>query len=120
MRTRPDDDDEHPGEGPLPAGHHLRRQDQTLRRLCRVTKTNPKLRIKKSKLSIKQIQTTCPELLMFWYSARNIAFSTIPRKITPPGHHKLLVPANPVIEKYILFSSLINIRGREILACSVV
>ena len=35
-------------------------------------------------LFFKKTPFTWPELLMFWNSARNIAFSTTPKKITPP------------------------------------
>ena len=82
--------DSHSCQCSLSTGDHLCRQNQPF---CGL-----KTSIQASASPI--FQFTWPELFIFWNSARNIAFSTIPKKITPPVRKRVkqilrAKPTNP-------------------------
>ena len=67
----------------LSTGDHLCRQNQPF---CGLQTS---IQASASPIFCQRSQFTWPELFIFWNSARNIAFSTIPRKITPPVKKKV-------------------------------
>ena len=73
----------HSSQRSLSTGDHLCRQNQPF---CGLQTS---IQASASPIFCQRSQFTWPELFIFWNSARNIAFSTIPRKITPPVKKKV-------------------------------